>query len=373
MKKEAEAFIKYSIVGASGTFIDLLSLFIFVDFLKVPVLIGTFFSFVLATINNFTLNKFWTFKNTFGKVKHQYIKFMIISCVGLVLTIFTMYVLNYILGLWYMFSKVLTSGIILFWNFFGNKKWTFKSGNFKPTLNSKFKYDFSIIIPMFNEANRIEKTLRSVDSYIKGKKESFEIITVNDGSKDETFKKVSELEISNLKNINLEKNHGKGYAVREGVLSCQGRIIIFMDADNSTHISELDKVKVFLNNYDIVIGSRKLNPEKVTLKQGWFRILISRIGYTLSLSLVDNIRDTQCGFKLFKSPIAKELFKKQRISRFGFDLEILSIAQHYNLKIKEVPIIWANDVNSSFKPWKDVPRSLKDFLTIHYNLIIGRY
>ena len=127
-------------------------------------------------------------------------------------------------------------------------------------------------------------------------------------------------------------------------------------------------------NIDICIGSRYLDNKTVKIKQPLYRIIISRLGnFLISLLLIDGIKDTQCGFKLFKSNVAKEIFEMQKVKRFGFDMEVLITAKHYGFKIKEVPVSWINSEDSRFRLIKDSFITLKDLLYIKLNLITGRY
>lgn len=243
-------------------------------------------------------------------------------------------------------------------------------------LHEEKKYDFSIIIPAYNEGQRIYKTLNKINKYINEKDLNAEIIIVNDGSSDNTVEILNNIaaESKNLKIIDLIKNQGKGFVVKNGVLAAKGKYILFTDADNSTPIEELEKLIPHLNENEIIIGSRYLDKESVQKKQAKYRIVISRLGNLLIQSLViKGIKDTQCGFKLFHSNVAKQIFTLQKIKRFGFDIEILSIGQKYNFNIKEVPVLWINDAASHVRPVRDSLITFKDLMLIKLNLLSGRY
>ncbi len=238
-----------------------------------------------------------------------------------------------------------------------------------------YQKELSIIIPAYNEENRIKKTLFAIQKYFN--KQNIEIIVVNDGSSDNSLKILESLKnkILSLKIISYKKNQGKGYAVQQGINSAIGKYILFLDADNSTPISEYNKLYSALNNgTELAIGSRHLSKSNIIIKQSILRILISRIGnYIIRLLLVKNIHDTQCGFKLFKNQSAKIIFSKQTIKGWGFDMEILAIAQILGYKIKEIPVNWLNTKNSSFRPVKDTWQTLKELITIKRNIIKNKY
>lgn len=372
---ELKKLFKYSIVGASGTIIDLFGLFILVHFFQFEVLVATTISFILAATNNFIWNKKWTFKNKSRSYHHQYIKFLLVSIVGLIFTLILMYGLHEVLDIWYMYAKVITSLVVLYWNYFGNKIWTFKPAVAK-IEDENYIYEYSIIIPAYNEQDRILYTIKSIVDYIQKYQKSAEIIVVDDGSSDNTTKVVKEFSERKKFYINvikLEKNMGKGYAVKTGVINSVGKYILFMDADNSTKIEELYKFEHHKNIYPIIIGSRKMLGSNISTKQPFHRRIISQIGSKLSSFLIKDIKDTQCGFKLIKSDVAKFIFNKQKIKRFGFDLEVLAIAQHYEFAILELPINWSDDRKSKLRPFRDAFLTLKEFILIQYNLLLEKY
>ena len=206
------------------------------------------------------------------------------------------------------------------------------------------KLDLSIVIPCYNEEKIIFNTINNIFNFFKKKK--YELIIIDDGSSDQTrsiarkFDKV----ILNEKRI----NRGKGYSVREGVLIANGSLILISDADLSAPIGEFQKLEKFINKYEIVIGSRGLKNSQVYNYR--YRIILGKIGRVFTRLIVRNIEDTQCGFKLFKASIAKELFFKQTLDGFGFDFEILFLAQKKKYSIREVPINWKVSKSSKVKP-----------------------
>lgn len=201
----------------------------------------------------------------------------------------------------------------------------------------------SVIIPTFNEQTRIGQTLDEICSFLKQEKFNYEIIVVNDGSSDQTIKVVLEKNDPRIRLINLPKNSGKGAAVKAGIMAGQGDLLLFTDADLSTPIIELKKFLQHTADYDIVIASRALKESRIIIHQPWYKEILGRLGnMIIRLVAVPKIYDTQCGFKLFK-PSIKKIFVQQRIKRWGFDIEILFLAQKCGLAIKEMPVEWKND------------------------------
>ncbi len=376
--RKFKPFIKYATVGIMGTAIDLGSLYLLVEYAHLPVIPASAISFLLAVINNFIINKSWTFQVKSKNYRKLFIKFLIVSIVGFFLTICSMYIFVEIVSIWYIFAKALTSLIVLSWNFLGNKFWTFTIKHKENQTISAFTYDLSIVIPAYNEENRIKNTLLSINDYLSNNEINAEIIVVSDGSKDQTVDIVKSYQnkIPNLRVINLGKNAGKGAAVKQGIIASKGKLILFTDADNSTPIEEFTKLqkKLTENNAQIAIGSRYMNDSSVKIKQPTYRIFLGRAGNLLiRIFLIDGIRDTQCGFKLFTSDAAKNIFHFQKVKRFGFDMEALVVASHLGYKIIEVPVSWFNSVESRVRPIKDAIITLKDLVYIKLNLWSGRY
>ncbi len=212
----------------------------------------------------------------------------------------------------------------------------------------------SIIIPAYNESDRIKASLQKAVDYLGNKDYEYEIIVADDGSTDDT------VEIANnfhekVRAIALPKNTGKGAAVRMGMLEAKGEIRIFTDADFSTPIYEIEKIIYSLkNNYDVVIGSRALDYDMVKEHQPFYREFMGKtFNKFVQLMVIKGIKDTQCGFKGFTAAAAKEIFSKAKIDGFSFDVEALYLAKRANLKIDEVPVEWYNDDRSKVNPITD--------------------
>lgn len=227
----------------------------------------------------------------------------------------------------------------------------------------------SFVIPAYNEEKRIKNTLQTILSYLAKKKFEWEIIVVDDGSIDETNKIVKNFtsKNKNIKLIQHKFNYGKGFAVKDGVLNSQGDYVLVTDADLSTPITELDKILLPINSYDVCIGSRFSKDSNILFRQPFFRELLGRLfNKFVKLVLNLNFNDTQCGFKVFKREAARKLFSKQRLSDFSFDVEILHRCKQFRLKVKEVGVIWKNSRPSKINVLKDGIKMLIDVMRIRF-------
>lgn len=222
----------------------------------------------------------------------------------------------------------------------------------------------SIIIPCYNEEKMIKVTLKKIGDYFQNRDEKFEIIVIDDGSKDNTFQVVKDFD-PDIKILKNNKNQGKGYSVKRGMLASSGDIALLMDADSSTDIKELDKFFPYFQSHDIVIGSRHLSVKYVIVPQSFIRRYAGYVAHKLiSLILRVKVKDTMCGFKAFNRRSKDILFKKQLNNGFGFDYEIIFLAEKFKFKIKEVPIVWRASTKSGV--------TLKGYLIALYELFIIR-
>ncbi len=239
----------------------------------------------------------------------------------------------------------------------------------------------SVIIPAYNEEKRLPGTLFDIDKYLSKQNYNYEILVVNDGSKDRTVEVAKSLipKIKNLKVIGYEINQGKGYAVKFGILEAKGEYRLFTDADNSTSINQVEKMWPYLKGtcpepveggYDIVIGSRDVKGAILDPPQPFYRRLLGEFFGLLTSILCSTwgIKDTQCGFKGFTKKAAENIFLKCKINRFAFDPEFLIIGKKLGYKIKEIPIYWKNDLKSKVK-FKSMIKMGLDLLKIRLNLI----
>ena len=208
----------------------------------------------------------------------------------------------------------------------------------------------SVIIPAYNEEGRLPKTLRRFQEYFAAQPYSYEILVVNDGSRDQTAEVVNKMagEIKNLRLIDRKKNMGKGYTVREGMLAAHGRIRLFADADNATDISHFDKMRAFFDSgYDVVICSRDpkdVAGAKQVVAQAWWKRALGNLGNLyIQWMAVPGIWDTQCGFKAFRDFAAEKIFSQAKINRWAFDVEALALAKKFGYKIRIIPANWINN------------------------------
>lgn len=232
----------------------------------------------------------------------------------------------------------------------------------------------SIVIPAYNEEKRIGLTLDAIFSYISKNKDIIEILIILNNCTDDTIGVVCKYTIldKRFKYIdcgileNKKVSNTKGYAIKVGLKESIGDYVLFMDADSSTDISELNKFIPFLNNsYDCVIGSRYLPDSVISIKQSIFRIFASRIGNILiQLLILPNIKDTQCGFKIFKRKVIDRVYNDLKIDGFSFDIEILYLIKKYGFKIKEIGIYWKN-MNHSTVTLKHFLITFKDLISIY--------
>jgi dolichyl-phosphate beta-glucosyltransferase len=231
----------------------------------------------------------------------------------------------------------------------------------------------SVIIAAYNEEKRLEKTLRAITAFIDNQSLDAEIIVVNDGSRDGTSQILDRLkgEMPRLAAISYHENRGKGYALRQGVLASRGDLVLLTDADLSTPMEEFEKLAQTLVSApcDIAIGSRALQLSRILRQQPWWRRTMGKTFNRIVKTVVlDGFEDTQCGFKLFRGPAARELFGRAVIDRFAFDVEILCRARQEGLRIEEIPVVWSNAPGSKVNPVTDSARMFLDTLRIRFLL-----
>ncbi len=209
----------------------------------------------------------------------------------------------------------------------------------------------SVVIPAYNERERLRQAIPSIAAYLQSMNWPFEIIVVNDGSSDDTAGVTETLAkaYSMVRLITLNPNRGKGAAVRAGMLGATGRYVLFTDADQSTPISEVDKLldKLERDNYDVAIGSRAVPGANVRSVQPWYSTVSKRLfRFAMRILVLNGIADTQCGFKCMKREVARAVFPQVTSNTSLFDIEMLTVATREGYRVAEVPIKWVDNPDS---------------------------
>ena len=234
----------------------------------------------------------------------------------------------------------------------------------------------SVVIPAYNEEQRLPRTLKAVVEYLSPQDYSWEVAVVDDGSKDRTADIVREFKITEPRVTLLQYggNRGKGYAVRYGMTHTTGQFRLFMDADNSTTIDHFATFRpLFAEGFDVVIGSRDVQGADIAVHQSWLKEKLGDLGNLwVQAWAVPGIWDTQAGFKVFTGQASDDVFPRLTIDRWGFDVEALAVARLLGYKISEQPIRWENDPNSkvSAQAYLEV---LQEVVQVRFNIWKGVY
>ncbi len=228
----------------------------------------------------------------------------------------------------------------------------------------------SLVVPAFNEVATIQRTLRAIRDYLEPRGFSYELIVSadgTDGTREAAAALVSELPVTVM---GENQRRGKGRGVREGVLAATGEIVGFLDADYKVAIDEIEKILPWFDQgFDAVIGSRAAAGADVRISQPWYRRIGSKGFAMIMRPLVGlrGIKDTQCGFKFFRAAVARDLFTRQRIDGYMFDVEILSLALRTGYKVKEVGVNWQDDGDTRLKLVSGNWKNLTDLFRIRFN------
>ncbi|TAJ09139.1 MAG: glycosyltransferase family 2 protein [Nitrospirae bacterium] len=237
----------------------------------------------------------------------------------------------------------------------------------------------SIVIPAYNEAKRILPYLQHITAYLGQKGQPYEILVVDDGSRDETVSVVEQFQAQHqaVRLIRLPTNRGKGQAVRTGMQQARGELRLMADADGATPIQEVERLEAAIHNgADLAIGSRPLayRDARYKVQVRWHRSVSGNLfNWCVQRLGIPGIRDTQCGFKLFRAAVAQDLFGVSQIDGYGFDLELLYIAQRRGYQIAEVPINWSDQPGSKVLVLRDGLRMFCELLAVRRNDKAGRY
>jgi glycosyltransferase involved in cell wall biosynthesis len=239
--------------------------------------------------------------------------------------------------------------------------------------------DLSVVVPAYNEAQRIEPTLLKLHRYLSTATLSYEILVVLDGPTDSTREVLNRMQekIARLQIVDRQVNRGKGFTVKEGMLKAKGALRLFTDADNSTDITHFEKMKpLFDQGCDLVIASRNAKDApgaRQAVQQAWYKQIVGRLGNLVVQGVaVPGIWDTQCGFKAFRAEAARRIFSQTTIEGWGFDIEVLALARACGYKIGIVAAHWVNDDRSHVGSL-DYLSVLLDTFWIRYRLLKGKY
>jgi glycosyltransferase involved in cell wall biosynthesis len=235
----------------------------------------------------------------------------------------------------------------------------------------------SIVIPSYNEEQRLGGTLEKIQAFIEQKNLNAEILVVDDGSADGTVRLAEGyLRGRNGRVLPNGRNRGKGYSVRQGVLQASGRWVLLTDADLSTPIEEYDSLAAVVRDrdLDVAIGSRGLADSRVEVPQHGLRQFMGKT-FNRIIRVMTGLpfRDTQCGFKLMDRERCLPLFQRMQVERFAFDVEFLFLCHRYGLQVAEVPVIWRNDEASTVSILADPANMLLDVAKVRWRFRRGHY
>ena len=237
------------------------------------------------------------------------------------------------------------------------------------------KLFLSIVIPAHNEENRLPRTLEEIFSFLEGQSYSSEVIVVENGSTDRTLSIANDFAKKHPSLVVIhEERNGKGNAVRRGVIAAQGEYRFICDADLSMPIEDLPKfLPPNIEDSDIAIGSREA-PGSIRYNEPPYRHIGGRaINLVIRSLILPGLNDTQCGFKCFRAAATEDLFQKQTLTGWSFDIELLHLARRKKLRIREIPIRWYYDPDSKVSAVRDALRMIGDIFRIHLNQLRGVY
>lgn len=225
--------------------------------------------------------------------------------------------------------------------------------------------DLSVIIPAFNESCRLGASLQKVVGYLGRTGLSYEVLVVDDGSSDNTSEVAQAFTAQGVKVLRQEVNRGKGAVLKVGALSSRGAEVLLVDADLSTPIEDLEKLRPRLADAPVVLGSRAVAGSRITRRQPLHREMMGRtFNLIIRMLGVRGLRDTQCGFKLLDGDVARQLFAEMTIERFAYDVELVWLARRHGYRVVEVGVTWEDSPQSRVDPLKDSLRMFQDVLAL---------
>lgn len=233
---------------------------------------------------------------------------------------------------------------------------------------------WSVVIPAYNEARRLPRYLKEVVGYFEGRDEPYEVLVVDDGSVDDTAQSVRELSRAHpsVDLVTFPNNRGKGSAVRAGMQRARGALRLMTDADGATPILEVKRLEAaIVGGADVAAGSRALPDPSVQRQTHLHRRLAGFVFNLVARGLgVGDVMDTQCGFKLFRGPVADDLFGALRTEGFGFDVELLLLARKRRYRVVEVAVNWADQPGSKVRVLRHAPGMVREILAARWHLAV---
>ncbi len=239
----------------------------------------------------------------------------------------------------------------------------------------------SVIIPAYNEGSRkgneLEKNLQDIGTHLKQKGIDYEVIVINDGSKDNTVEFVKSLSglVSKIEIIDRKENRGKWYSVREGLLKANGKFRLFTDADGATSIVNMENFwREMKDGRDVIIGSRDMKESKIKKHQPKWKEVLGDAGnlFIQFLMGLRGIEDTQCGFKVLSEKATLDIIPKMKVDRWGGDFEMLMLAKKMGYEIVEIPVVWV-DAGQSLVNVKAYINTLKELMQVKWRMLTGQY
>lgn len=235
--------------------------------------------------------------------------------------------------------------------------------------------ELSVILPAYNEGRVIKESLVAIKAKLDELGIDYELIVVNDGSKDDTKNAAGALKNPRIKVLSYENNRGKGHAVHYGMQKAQGQYRLFMDVDLSTDLGEIKKFlsEIRRGDCDIVMGNRNIR-SSLRQKGPWYRAFLGR-GFALvsGFWIGFHCLDFTCGFKMFTARAAEIIFSRQRLFDWAFDTEILFIARLHHMNVRQLPVVWEHRGNSKVRLGRDIAASLLSLIKIRYYALRGFY
>jgi len=235
----------------------------------------------------------------------------------------------------------------------------------------------SVVVPAYNEAERIAESLAAIGTFLEARSWRSEIIVVDDGSRDTTFEVASGVATGigvPVRVIRYARNRGKGCAIKVGFSLARGNCILFTDADLSTPIAETSQLLARVDEgFDLVIGTRKNMDASIEVRQPWLREWLGRVYTRLVHAFIAEVSDSTCGFKLFRGDVGRDLFARLRAYDWSFDAEVLHLAELFGYRIGEVGVPWSDRAGTKVRLLRDVPISLLGLVRIRLHSAAGHY